>query len=315
MDVEGKWPLSELAPLVRAVDRWRAPMVFVGVGTEPLQFETSREIVASVIAPRVRHWSVRCDRDRARLVEYGVAPDAITVAADLAWLIDAADCEDGRRRLQQIGADLHAPLFAVNLVNENALFDREPRIVGEFAASLDEIAGRTGGQVLFLSNEVREDSGFDKAAAGRVIAQMRRKDRALLMPNAYVSPREMMSIVGCCSLAISMRYHFLMFSALQGVPFLAIERSGKIADFCWDLRWASRVAPSELDKDSIVCAADRLLHNNALTAEWLRQGVETMRERARRNMVALETLTAPGQALQFTQVARRIRNAMLEPRR
>ena len=98
------------------------------------------------------------------------------------------------------------------------------------------------------ANEVRGNSTFDKAAAIQVIGRMTRADRALLAPNVYFSPREMMSIIGCCDLTISMRYHFCLFSALQGVPFIAIERSDKVSDLCWDIDWPARVAPPHFER-------------------------------------------------------------------
>jgi len=46
-----------------------------------------------------------------------------------------------------------------------------------------------------------------------------------------------MSRIGCCRVTLSMRYHFCLFSALQGVPFIAINRSGKVEDLVTDLEW------------------------------------------------------------------------------
>ena len=54
MDVLGDWPLCELTPLVRSIDRWKVPLAFVGVGIENLRLDESRRIVATEIAPRVR---------------------------------------------------------------------------------------------------------------------------------------------------------------------------------------------------------------------------------------------------------------------
>ena len=126
MDVLGEWPLCELTPHVRSIDRWKVPLVFVGVGIERLRLRQSRHIVSAEIIPRVRHWSVRCDRDKQRLVDYGVSPDVITVAADAAWLIDPVTAEFGRDYLQNLGVDPANPLIGVNLVNENSMFDQQP---------------------------------------------------------------------------------------------------------------------------------------------------------------------------------------------
>jgi polysaccharide pyruvyl transferase WcaK-like protein len=60
MDVLGKWPLSELTPLIDAARQEEEPVVFIGSGIEDLKSEESRHLVARTIAPAVRHWTVRC---------------------------------------------------------------------------------------------------------------------------------------------------------------------------------------------------------------------------------------------------------------
>lgn len=296
MDVLGDWPLSQVVPLVRSTDRWRVPVSFVGVGVETLQQEHSRHLVASEIVPRVRHWSVRSSRDRDRLVEYGAASTAVTVAADMAWLIEAASDDFGRERLATWGLDVRRPIIGVNVVNENGLLDRSPDLVGAMAAGLDALVERLDGQVLFLSNEIRDDPSFDTAAALTVRSRMSRKTGVVIASNVYYSPRQMMSIVACCRLTVSMRYHFCLFSALQQVPFLAVERTDKVADLCWDLGWPARLRPDEVDTERFLTHADRVLFDPSCR-EALKHRVEGMKGRALASIVALEALGAPFQRM------------------
>jgi polysaccharide pyruvyl transferase WcaK-like protein len=290
MDIEGDWPLRDVVPLVRSIDRWKVPLAFVGIGTESLQLDTSRRVVADEIAPRAAHWSVRSERDRQRLVDYGVCDERITVAADMAWLIEAATAEFGRNHLHRLGIDPAQVLIGVNLVNENSVLDRQPEMVDALAAAVDELAISLDARVIFLANEVREDSTFDKAAATKVIARMKRSGRAMLIPNHYLAPRHMMSIIACCALTMSMRYHFCLFSALQSVPFIAIERSGKVADLCWDLDWPARVPLRRIDAAEVVDHGRRLSQAAPILREKLEARAHRMRERARRNVAALDAL-------------------------
>ena len=290
MDVLGEWPLCELTPLVRSIDRWKVPLAFIGVGIENLRLCESRRIVSAEITPRVRHWSVRCDRDKQRLVDYGVSPDVITVAADSAWLIEPVKAEFGRDHLRRLKVDLQYPLIGVNLVNENSMLDQYPIMVDALAAALDELASKLDAQIIFLASEVRGDATFDKAAAIQVIGRMTRATRAILAPNDYFSPREMMSIISCCDLTMSMRYHFCLFSALQGVPFIAIPRSDKVSDLCWDIDWPARVVPPRFDALEIVEHGTGLAQNSSAVKKELKQTVKKMGERALRNIAALTAL-------------------------
>jgi polysaccharide pyruvyl transferase WcaK-like protein len=286
-DALGDWPLRDVTPLVRSIDRWKVPFVCIGVGVEDLRLEESRRLVAEEIAPRVQYWSVRSDRDRQRLEQLGVAPEAVTVAADMAWLIEPVAADFGRARLQRLGVDIDRPLIGVNLVNESLCFDQDPKMVDALANALDELMEQFDARVIFLANEVREAAHFDKAAARKVIGRMRSTDRAVLAPSEYFTPREMMSVVANCALTISMRYHFCMFSALQGVPFIAIERSSKLADFCWDLDWPARMLPQELDASTIVSHGERLMRDGFAAEHHLSQNIQRLRERALLNIAAL----------------------------
>jgi polysaccharide pyruvyl transferase WcaK-like protein len=291
-DVQGDWPLSELVSVLRQMNGRRVPLAFVGVGVETLRLEKSRRIVREEIVPRVQHWSVRSDRDQQRLVDCGVSPGDISVAADMAWLIEPVTGEFGRTCLQRWGADLRRPLIGVNVVNENNLLDRQPGLVDVLAGEIDTLAAEMDAQVIFFANEVREDSQFDKATAIKIIGRMKRADRALLAPNQYFAPREMMSLVSCCALSLSMRYHFCVFSAVQGVPFIAVNRSDKVADLCWDLGWSANVAPTPLDIASVADHGRRLRQGPAQWSFELRQSVERMKGRALRNTVALQALVS-----------------------
>ena len=101
-----------------------------------------------------------------------------------------------------------------------------------------------------------------------------------------------MSIIACCDLSISMRYHFCLLTSLQGKPFIAIQRSDKLADLCWDLGWNAAIRPSATNAETLVQHGFHLLSNGVGVREQLKQRVQEMRERAFNNLVALEVLRA-----------------------
>ena len=110
------------------------------------------------------------------------------------------------------------------------------------AATLDALIEEFDARVLFLCAEVRRGDEFDYAAAEKVRGRMKRSERAFILPPEYLSPHQIMAIIGCSDLVISMRYHVCLFSATQGIPFVAIERADKLSDLCMDLGWDARVA-------------------------------------------------------------------------
>jgi polysaccharide pyruvyl transferase WcaK-like protein len=296
MDVLGEWPLSEVAPLVSAAYSEGKPIAFVGVGTERLQNESSRRTVAEVLAPKVVHWSVRSERDKKRLTDCGVRPESITAAADMAWLLDPVTTDFGKQYLRRLGLALNEPYVGVNVNSESFMLDQEPRLFEKLGLCLDELVVRYGVRVLFLCNEVREDDMFDRAASLKIQASMTHKERTFLVPNEYLTPQQMQSLIGCCQATLSTRYHFCLFSALQQVPFLALERSDKVADLCWDMRWPYRASLCKL-KLSLAgeLLADVEKKNAELTAQ-LAESVGFMRQRAWKNEAALAALASTANA-------------------
>jgi polysaccharide pyruvyl transferase WcaK-like protein len=290
MDVLGKWPLSELIPLVSAAHDRQRPVVFVGSGIESLRTEASRRVISETLAPIVRCWTVRSKRDKDRLVEYGVAADRVTVAADLAWMLEAAPGDFGQRALTKLGLNLGDYLVGVNLTNERFVNDEAPRLFEKVAEFLDELVERRDARVLFFSNEVREGDTFDKAAGKKALALMKHQDRAVLIPNDYRTPQQTLSLIDCCDLTVSMRYHFCLFSALQGVPFIALKRSDKVDDLCWDMNWPYAVSVGDFSFTELLGMSSDIECKRKPLTESLQEQVQSMRKRALRNSVALDTL-------------------------
>jgi polysaccharide pyruvyl transferase WcaK-like protein len=295
MDILGEWPLSEVAPLVQAAHEQRKPIAFVGTGTEKLHRDESKRVVSDILAPSVQHWTVRCARDQKRLTDYGVAPERITVAADLAWTLAAVSEEFGKDRLRQWGLDVESPLVGVNINNEQFVQAQEPHLSEKLGVFLDELVEERGASILFFCNEVREGESFDKTASLKVMSCMEHTKRTFLIPNHYWTPQQMLSLVGCCDVVVGIRYHFCLFAALQGVPFIAIKRSDKVDDLCWDVKWPYGVLLKEIEASVLSNILIDIEKEKCSLSEYLKKQAKIMRERALKNCIALDTLTRQGE--------------------
>lgn len=290
MDCLGDWPLCEVVPLVEEANHRGRPIVFVGSGTERLQREESRRIIADRVAPIVRSWTVRSEPDEARLIEYGVPPERVRVAADMAWLLELVSPDWGRQQLRSWGVSTTGRLVGVNLMNEKPVRDRHPHLFQTIAGFLDNLVENCGVSILFLANDVRETIGLDRAATLQTLAAMKHRDRTFLAPNEYWPPNKMMSLIANCDVTVSMRYHFCLFSALQGVPFIALQRSDKVADLCWDLDWSFGTDLNGLGVEDLIALYEALDSQRPAAVNHLSARIPLLRERASGNMIALESL-------------------------
>jgi polysaccharide pyruvyl transferase WcaK-like protein len=290
MDCLGDWPLCEVTPLMEAANRRGQPVAFIGVGTERLVRDESRRIVAERLSPCVRAWTVRSAQDQSRLIACGVPPERISVAADMAWLLEPVGREWGQSRLREWGLANGMPVLGVNLVAERAVMEREPRLFEKLATFLDLAVGEFGVRVLFLANEVRTDDTFDVAAARKTRALMKQAAYAFIAPNEYLVPWQMQSVVANCQSILSMRYHFCLFAALQGVPFLALQRSDKVADICSDLAWKYGSPLHDLQPVQLVELFAKIETQNASLKNDLIVGQAALYKRASANKAALDAL-------------------------
>jgi polysaccharide pyruvyl transferase WcaK-like protein len=287
-DEVGDWPLEELALLVGYARRKRKIVVFIGIGTEPLQAKKSERIVSRILAPNVAAWSVRSDFDRDRLIGYGVAPENISVAADMAWLVEDAASDFGKEFLSRLNRDISGPLLGVNATNFAYIERLNRNWFKELAAFLDWLIQTRNISVLFLCNEIRCDERFDQSAGKRVLDHMRHQNRAFLCPNRYFTPQEMLSLIGCCWMTLGMRYHFLVFSAMKGVPFIGINRSAKMDDLCSDMEWPFCLSLPEFCLSRVQHAFSEIENTKEKYTAHLRHYSDIMRKRALLNSSVFE---------------------------
>jgi polysaccharide pyruvyl transferase WcaK-like protein len=126
---------------------------------------------------------------------------------------------------------------------------------------------------------------------------MNHADRTLLVPNHYWSPQQMLSLIACCRATLSTRYHFCLFSALQGVPFIALQRSDKVVDLCLDLEWPHGAPIAAVDPAVLLAVHRDIQRERAAWSDRLTHASTRMRQRALENREPLDSvLPAPDSA-------------------
>jgi polysaccharide pyruvyl transferase WcaK-like protein len=208
----------------------------------------------------------------------------------MAWLIDPVSPDWGQNRLRDWNLPGNRRLVGVNLVAEKASLEREPQLFDKLAHFLDTLVEKHGISVLFLANEVRKEATFDTAAAERTRVSMKHAGQTFIAPNEYLSPQEMQSLVANCHTTVSMRYHFCLFSALQHVPFIALQRSDKVADLCSDLGWYLGTDLNGFREQELIDMFTEIVEGRATAIADLEVAGLALRERAIQNLAALRAL-------------------------
>jgi polysaccharide pyruvyl transferase CsaB len=99
------------------------------------------------------------------------------------------------------------------------------------ANAADFIVDRLNADVIFIP---MEHNKLDLQHSHAVMSQMLKPQKAWVLKGDY-SPGQMLSIMSHLDFAVGMRLHFLIFAALQKVPFVALPYSSKVTGFLDDL--------------------------------------------------------------------------------
>ncbi len=218
------WPLRSNAAKLQICHQLGKQVHSLGVGVDRLTDPLARQIFREYYAP-IASWSVRTTHCKEALQELGVPENRIVIGSDWAWLLaPRIDREWAGEWLRQCGAELGKVNIGVNLVNE--IWHANHDVKDSWAALLDRIVEKHGGQIFFFCNESRLGEYFDRAAAEDVRARMRYP--SILVTDRYYQPAEMISLISLMQVTISQRYHFTVFSVLADVYPISIERGQKM---------------------------------------------------------------------------------------
>jgi polysaccharide pyruvyl transferase WcaK-like protein len=263
------------------------PVMVYAISAGPLLVRSARERVRDAL-DRTAVLSVRDRPTRQLLEELGVRRDII-VTADPALLLEPepltlddivrAEAIDPEARL--IGFSVREPGPAAPDLD----VDSYHRLVANAA---DFVVDRLDAEVVFFPMEPR---GFDVQHSHGVVANMQHAQHATVLKSNY-SPGQILTLLAHFQFTIGMRLHFLIFSALAGLPFVALPYASKVTGFLQELGFEAppfeRMSPGRL-----IAHIDRAWDLREDLRAHIRRALPGLKTRARQNNeLALDVLRA-----------------------
>src|SRR5712664_3531843 len=261
------------------------PVMLYAVGAGPLNDPTIQNAVRECLE-HVEAITVR-ERSAQQVLEAAGVHRDITVTADPALLLKPEPLPrgvlkheglEGRRRL--IGMSVREPGVAAP--------DLDHRVYHALLANAaDYMVDRFDCDVVFVP---MERSVLDTQHSHAVISKMLRAQRATVLKGEYTSG-QMLSLMSRFSFAVGMRLHFLVFAALQGVPFVALPYSGKVSGFLDDLKVPT--PPLNLvNAGRLIAHLDQSWDRRRSMKALLAESVPVLQERAQEtHQILLKVLT------------------------
>jgi len=282
-DAEARIYLREL----QIAQKLGIPTMTYAVGVGPLDDSTAQKLVCDVLS-LTDIVTVRERSDKRLLEDIGLHRE-IVVTADPALLAQPELLPEGTLETEHmsgkarlIGMSVREPGVAAPDIDENFYH-------GLLANAADFMIERYNADVVLFP---MERGMLDVQQSHAVISKMLRPQHAHVLKGDYTSG-QLLSLVGHCDFAVGMRLHFLLFAALQGVPFVALPYSAKVSGLLTGLH--VEMPPINLvNAGRLLAYIDRSWDNRISLQEKTKTHLPRLKREARRtNRLAVSLLNQP----------------------
>lgn len=272
----------------------KIPVMVYAASAGPLEQPSVRALVRDALN-QVDVISVRDQHSRRLLEQIGVERE-ISVTADPAILLEPepltldeivhAEAIDPERCLIAMSVREPGPA-APGLALE--------RYHELMANAADFVAARLNAEVVFFPLERRS---LDVQHSHGVVARMRLAHQATVLKGDY-SPGQLVSLLQHFQFSLGMRLHFLIFSALAGVPFVALPYATKIQGFLEQLELQGG-GLEDASAGQLIASIDRAWdHRDELRQRVLGALLRLKEEARENNRLALDLLASSTSSAAF----------------
>jgi polysaccharide pyruvyl transferase CsaB len=261
------------------------PSMVYAVGAGPLSNENSRKKVKEVLN-NVDVITVR-EREAKKILEDVGVQNEITITADPAFLLTPEPLPQNALELEQVHGQ--QTLVGISVREPGpAAPDIDPNFYHALLANAaDFVISRLDADVIFVPMERQV---FDVQHSHAVISKMLQPQHAWVLKGNY-SAGQLLTFMQHFTFTIGMRLHFLIFSALQGVPFVALPYATKVSGLLDELQ-VPMPPLNHVDSGLVNAYIDKAWDNRKTTKIKIEQLLPELKRLAtENNRMAIDLLT------------------------
>jgi polysaccharide pyruvyl transferase CsaB len=260
------------------------PVLVYAVSAGPLHDAAARTLVRDTLS-RVDAVTVRERRAQQLLEEVGVRD--IEVTADPAFLLEPEPLPEDALQREGLNKNRRLIGFSVREPGSAAPDIDETHYHALLANAADYMVDRLDADLVFVPMEPRQK---DTQHCHAVVSKMAHAHQATVLKGEYTSG-QLLSLISHFDFAVGMRLHFLIFAAINRVPFVALPYSSKVAGFLEDLEIAMPPL-KQVNAGQLIAYIDRWWDLRRNLQARLEKSVPEIQTRARRtNEIAMRLLT------------------------
>jgi polysaccharide pyruvyl transferase CsaB len=263
------------------------PTMTYAVGVGPLNDPAAQKLVCDILG-QVDVVTVRERSDQKLLEDIGVHRN-IVVTGDPALLLKPEPLPEGVLEAAHMAGKRRVVGMSVREAGVAAPDIDEKFYHGLLANAADFMIDRFDADVVFFPMEQRM---LDVQQSHAVVAQMLQPQRAHVLKGEH-SAGQLLSLIKHCDFAVGMRLHFLLFAALQKVPFVALPYSVKVGGLL-DVLELETPPIKLVNAGRLTAHIDRSWDRRNPLRERIKAALPSMkREALKTNRFAVRLLTRP----------------------
>lgn len=266
--------------IIRAAKFFGKKVMLYANGIGPVTGKLNRKLVRMVVN-RVDAITLREKLSEADLKNIGVKKPNMEVTADPAFNLLSISDADAKNIFKHEGIPLDKQTVGVSVRSwQKAKYGEEDYITA-LAKSCDDIA-KTGKNIVFLPMEYPRDINISQRVRDKMQA------KSYMFQKRY-TPSQMLGIVGCFDVMVSMRLHTLIFAATKNVPMVGLIYDPKIEYYLQELDMpeGGDIRKDKLSPDKVTELVVDIFDNIDSYKSRLKQNADIMKDKAHRNDVIL----------------------------
>ncbi|AZO94085.1 polysaccharide pyruvyl transferase CsaB [Halocella sp. SP3-1] len=221
-----------------------------GQGIGPIKSKLYRQLAALIIK-KVDLVTVRDEESRDFLIGLGLKGKDIAVTADPVFYLSPGDNKQiqGRELLAEEGIKADSKLIGISVrpwAGEGYL--------KEIAKAVKELSAVNDGEVLIIPMH----PAYDLTVSEKLLELL---DGQVNILSGDYTPLEMIAIFGELDFLLGVRLHSLIFSLIQGIPFVAISYDPKVDSLLKSLRITAGMDINKLNGDTLKRVCQTVLSN------------------------------------------------------
>jgi polysaccharide pyruvyl transferase CsaB len=259
------------------------PVMTYAISAGPLNNPKARDLVRDALN-EAAVITVRDRRGRQMLEEVGVEKE-VRLTADPALLLETEALPEDALMREGLDHDHRLVGFSVREPGPAAPDIDVDHYHALIANAADFMVERLDASVVFVPMERKK---LDVQHSHAVVSRMQCATRATVLKGEYTSG-QVLSLMSNFDFAIGMRLHFLIFAALQSVPFVALPYATKVTGFLEDLKMETPPLKA-VNAGQLIASVDRSWDRQDAIRRGIQEALPELQERSRQTHKLLTQL-------------------------